>query len=334
MPGCGALDPLPRTGRPGARSVAAGTRQNQRPRDIIRHIVAGMSAPLEDAEPPDQQGSAVAGFGVVLRRLRVAARLTQEQLAARAGLSTRAISDIERGRVRSPRPESVRLLGGALGLTGPDLDRFHILARAEYWARRNDGQGRPDDSSSSGLVLAAGPGVRPGFGTGPALGPGERRDLLALPRDVPAFTGRGAELAELDARFDTATQSRASAVVAAGTADGGKTPLAMRWAHRASRGSIPCSMPNGILEGVSVTSIKIQADVRDRLARVAADDFPGTTLSEAVDRLLAEHEHARLRRHISAAYARLRADPEQWDGYTAELDEWDAVSADGEGRGR
>jgi transcriptional regulator with XRE-family HTH domain len=75
-------------------------------------------------------------FGLVLRRRRTAARLTQEQLAATAGLSARAVADIERGRVRYPRPESARLLGCALGLDGPALNAFVVLARAEYWACR------------------------------------------------------------------------------------------------------------------------------------------------------------------------------------------------------
>ena len=80
---------------------------------------------------------------------------------------------------------------------------------------------------------------------------------------------------------------------------------------------------------MSVTTIKIQGEVRDRLARVASDEFAGATLSETVDRLLVEHEEARLARSIAAAYARLRADPEQWASYTGELDEWDVTAADG-----
>jgi macrodomain Ter protein organizer (MatP/YcbG family) len=79
---------------------------------------------------------------------------------------------------------------------------------------------------------------------------------------------------------------------------------------------------------VTITSMKIQTEVRDRLARVAARDFRGATLSDAVAELLAEHERSQLRRDISAAYARLRENQQEWDAYTAELDEWDAVSAD------
>jgi hypothetical protein len=86
--------------------------------------------------------------------------------------------------------------------------------------------------------------------------------------------------------------------------------------------------PAGYTPGMSVTTMKIQAEVRDRLARVAADDYPGVSLSEAVDRLLSEHERERTRGDIAAAYARLRADTVQWSGYVVELDEWDGVTAD------
>ena len=57
------------------------------------------------------------GFGGLLRRYRTAAALSQEELAARAGLSPRGISDLERGARTAPRLETVRLLADALGLS-------------------------------------------------------------------------------------------------------------------------------------------------------------------------------------------------------------------------
>ncbi len=59
-------------------------------------------------------------FADVLRRFRIAAGLSQEALAERAGLSARAISDLERGARRTPYRETVRLLAGALGLNAGD----------------------------------------------------------------------------------------------------------------------------------------------------------------------------------------------------------------------
>jgi predicted ATPase/DNA-binding XRE family transcriptional regulator len=67
-------------------------------------------------------------FGDVLRRVRSAAALSQEDLAGRAGLSRKGISDLERGARRAPRLETVRLLADALAL-GED-DRSALLAAA------------------------------------------------------------------------------------------------------------------------------------------------------------------------------------------------------------
>ncbi|MQA88539.1 MAG: tetratricopeptide repeat protein [Streptosporangiales bacterium] len=55
-------------------------------------------------------------FGEVLRARRVRDGLTQHELSRRAGVSVRAVRDIERGRVRRPRRDSVRRLAAAAGL--------------------------------------------------------------------------------------------------------------------------------------------------------------------------------------------------------------------------
>src|SRR3712207_5779243 len=65
-------------------------------------------------------------FGVRLRRVREAAGLTQEDLAARAGLSAKGISDLERGARRRPHPHTVRALADALELS--EEDRASLLA--------------------------------------------------------------------------------------------------------------------------------------------------------------------------------------------------------------
>ena len=49
-------------------------------------------------------------FGALLRRHRLTAGLTQEELAERAGVSARAVSDLERGVDRAPYPATVRRL--------------------------------------------------------------------------------------------------------------------------------------------------------------------------------------------------------------------------------
>src|SRR6266700_6624553 len=89
-----------------------------------------------------QRGDGAAGhlvFGVMLRAYRERGLLSQEQLAERSGVSTRAIGDLER-RARRPRGESVRLLADALGLDGWERERFEEAARSIPSARRHAGE--------------------------------------------------------------------------------------------------------------------------------------------------------------------------------------------------
>ena len=67
----------------------------------------------------DEQGS----FGGALRRLREAAGLSQEELAERAGLSSHAVSALERGTRTRPYPHTVRALADALGASTGDQRR-------------------------------------------------------------------------------------------------------------------------------------------------------------------------------------------------------------------
>jgi predicted ATPase/transcriptional regulator with XRE-family HTH domain len=73
----------------------------------------------------------LATFGALLKRLRLAAGLTQEALAERAGLSAKAVSDLERDPDRSPRLDSVTLLADALKLEPEMRTRLLALARPE-----------------------------------------------------------------------------------------------------------------------------------------------------------------------------------------------------------
>jgi transposase len=68
-------------------------------------------------------------FGALLRACRHRACLSQEQLAARAELSERTVRNLEAGRVRSPRFDTVRLLAGALRLGGPERESWVAAAR-------------------------------------------------------------------------------------------------------------------------------------------------------------------------------------------------------------
>jgi len=69
-----------------------------------------------------------ASFGALLKRYRLAAGLSQEALAARASLSTRAISDLERGINRTPRYDTLELLVNALPLSAQQRDVLRAAA--------------------------------------------------------------------------------------------------------------------------------------------------------------------------------------------------------------
>jgi transcriptional regulator with XRE-family HTH domain len=67
-------------------------------------------------------------FGQLHKRLRLAAGLSQEELAGQAGVSPRGVSGLERGARTTPRPATVRLLADALGLTGDERAAFLAAA--------------------------------------------------------------------------------------------------------------------------------------------------------------------------------------------------------------
>jgi len=83
-----------------------------------------MQQPVSASAPP-------ASFGAFLRTRRHRACLSQEQLAARAELSERTVRNLEDGRVRSPRAETMRLLADALQLSEPDCASWFEAVRGD-----------------------------------------------------------------------------------------------------------------------------------------------------------------------------------------------------------
>jgi DNA-binding XRE family transcriptional regulator len=106
-------------------------------------------------------------FGALLRAGRNRAWLSQEQLAARAGLSERTVRDLEAGRVRSPRTDTVRLLADALQSSQPERGKWIEAAggvnhqRAEPAAPGVGGPARGPGPAPAQLPLTA-----CGFGRG------------------------------------------------------------------------------------------------------------------------------------------------------------------------
>ena len=111
--------------------------------DLIRPCKVSV---LMTTEPP-------ASFGDLIRRARRDAGLTQEALAERAGISTRAISNLERGINRAPRRDTLALLASALNLSPMDQkqweqSRVRLSARAGPFLTpdRGDVTNRPPPS--------------------------------------------------------------------------------------------------------------------------------------------------------------------------------------------
>jgi tetratricopeptide (TPR) repeat protein/transcriptional regulator with XRE-family HTH domain len=157
---------------------------------------------MQGAEGP------AADFAAVLRHYRVAAGLSQEALAERAGVTARSVRNIERRSVRHPRPETAALLGAALGLTGEALDNFVIQAREDYWQQRVEPPGPGRTAQRAWTVPAQ------------------------LPLHLRGFTGRDDEITGLDAALGTDPAPSTGILVVTGSPGVGKTALAVHWAHR------------------------------------------------------------------------------------------------------
>ncbi|WFE39136.1 tetratricopeptide repeat protein [Micromonospora sp. WMMD998] len=188
-------------------------------------------------------------FSDALRELRRRGALTQEDLAARTGLSVRHLRDLEAGRIARPRPVTMLLLADAFALHGPERDRF----------------------------LAGAPTPAP-LGGVPAQ----------LPADGFGFVGRAGAQARLDEILaGTAEQPTAMGLaIVSGTAGVGKTALAVHWAHRVAPlfpdGQLYVNLRGFDPGGTPVGPSTALAGFLNALA--GAGDRPPTGLEEQVGR--------------------------------------------------
>jgi tetratricopeptide (TPR) repeat protein/transcriptional regulator with XRE-family HTH domain len=168
-------------------------------RDRIEERRRQRAAAAKAPEPPAMS------FAVLLRQLRADAGLTQEELAEAAGLSRRAISDLERGVSATQSSQTARLLADALGVPVP------VRAALEAAA----GRGRsgvdelPEPETGAGGVAAA---------------------TRTLPHDIASFTGRETELRQLTSAVCAGGTVGIHAI--GGMAGIGKTAFAVHAAHQ------------------------------------------------------------------------------------------------------
>jgi predicted ATPase/transcriptional regulator with XRE-family HTH domain len=188
------------------------------------------------------------GFGDLLRRHRTAAALSQEELAERAGVSVRALSDLERGVHRAPRLETVRMLAEALGL---------------------------GENERGGLLSAARPEMPPGATM-------RRRPTMSatLPLPPTRLIGREAEMVALSALL---ARDDAHLVTLTGPGGTGKTHLA-----QAVAAEVADHYPDGVFFVDLAPITDPQLVVPAIAAALGVRDTSDMPLREAVSRHLRE----------------------------------------------
>jgi predicted ATPase/DNA-binding XRE family transcriptional regulator len=170
-------------------------------------------------------GDARSAFGSLLKRHRLRAGLTHESLAERAALSSRTISDLERGVSRRPHRDTLNLLIEALDLSAAERSALELAA----WAAAI---GRAELTTS-----------------GPEVG--------SVPRHLTSFVGREEELR---LTHDLLRHRGARLVTLTGAGGSGKSRLAIRLAsdlmHEFRDGAryvelAPVAQPDDVLPAIA-----------------------------------------------------------------------------------
>lgn len=178
-----------------------------------------------DRAIPGGPRAAQSPFGAMLRKYRVAAGLTQEELAERSGLSARAISNLERGQTGRPFRASAELLARALAL--PEAAAARFVAAARGGPRRGTGAQPPP---------TAGVPWQPALTVGLD---GSAPGLLASPQDEPGDLPQGNRAVGPDTAPWCLGPGRRPVLRWPTQADGMMTPM-----PRTLRGSSPRSAGN------------------------------------------------------------------------------------------
>ena len=193
-------------------------------------------------------------FADLLRRARHAAGLTQEELAEKASLSTRGISDLERGARRVPQHLTISLLADALQLSDTDRTEWENVRRAA--ARSNLSAGQSTGTSTS-----------PAIWTSHLLS-----SLVGRQRETQEVTGL---LKDMRVRLLTLT----------GAGGVGKTRLAL---------AVSEQLEHDFTNGIRVVSLAPLSDHRAVLSTIAAAlpiaEQPGLPLIDLISGQIAERQ--------------------------------------------
>jgi tetratricopeptide (TPR) repeat protein/transcriptional regulator with XRE-family HTH domain len=220
----------------------------------------------EDPSPASE------GLGGLLRDLRWTACLTQEELARRAGISVRTISDLERGQTTRPYRRSARLIADALALSGQVRNEFLIAAGGHPGIRTSD---------------RSSPGREPGPGKREPGPSGAGQPGVVVPRQLPGdqwrFTGRTNELRYLDALADHHDDGEhwPRLVVISGAPGVGKTALAVHWAHQVT-GRFPHGQLYVNLRGFDPSAAPVSSEAALRTL-LDALDVPQSRIPASLD---------------------------------------------------
>jgi transcriptional regulator with XRE-family HTH domain/tetratricopeptide (TPR) repeat protein len=170
-------------------------------------------------------------YAELLRQLRAERGLTQEELAAAAGISPRTVSDLERGINQTPRRATAELLADALDLTGAEREQFMAAARR----RPATPPGADGDLGQLPDGLAAGAGAgSAGQTDGPDGDSGASNVVWIESAASAAFVDREEELAVLREAWAGAKAGRRVLTLIAGEPGIGKTALTAELARLVS----------------------------------------------------------------------------------------------------